>query len=96
MVILWLIIQLCVCYTNINDNYCRHYVSFDFGLLLSTWVVALHAEFDQYLDEPVILMLVGLLQNWITNYHTVAGNTACSIYIHLLLDHILTQPVQVR
>jgi len=28
-------------------------------------VVALHAEFDQYLDEPVPLPSIVLLQDWI-------------------------------
>ena len=34
-------------------------VSLDIGLLLSTWAVALHVEFDQHLHK--------LLQDWTTN-----------------------------
>ena len=30
---------------------CLQHVSFDIGSLLLTWMVAVHAEFDQYLNE---------------------------------------------
>jgi len=40
---------------------------FDAGLALSMWVVALHAEFDQYLDVLVPVLSVTLLQERITN-----------------------------
>jgi len=38
-------------------------ISVNTGLLLKMCVVALHAAFDQYLEEPV----VALLQDWITS-----------------------------
>jgi len=40
----------------------------DIGLSLSTsWIVALHAEFDHYLDTQVPLPSVTLQQYWINN-----------------------------
>jgi len=42
-------------------------VSFDVGQSLSTFVVALCAEFAHYLDDPVPVPSVTLLQDWITH-----------------------------
>jgi len=55
-------------------------------LLLSTWVVAASAEFDQYLpvEAPVLMLSVTLLQDCIANYlpPPVAGNVAHFIAVH--------------
>jgi len=36
-------------------------------LLLSAWVVAMHAEFDEYVDETVMMPSVTLMQDCITS-----------------------------
>ena len=53
--------------------------SFDVGLLLSMYIVAVHAEFDQYLDAP--LLVPSLRQSHYcriglpTNYHYLLQET---------------------
>jgi len=42
-------------------------VSSDAGQVLSTWVVVVRAEFDQYLDEPLPMSSVTLRQDSIIN-----------------------------
>jgi len=55
------------------------------------WVVALHAEFDQYIDAPVPAPSVTLLQDWITGQlpANIARNTA--FHCH---SPLLTRPVR--
>ena len=53
-------------FLNIKAMFCA-FICFEIGPLLSTWVVALRAEFDQYVDSPVLVPVFTLLLDWITN-----------------------------
>jgi len=44
------------------------HVCFAIGSLLSTWVVALHAAFDQYLDEAVVTLHQDCITSNYRNY----------------------------
>ena len=48
---------------NTSNQSCQHYVSFDAGLLLLMRMVALHAEFDQYLDALIIIIIIFFIRS---------------------------------
>jgi len=48
-------------------------VAADVSSLLSTYVVALCAEFNQYLHVPVLVLLVSLLQVWIIQFQLITA-----------------------
>ena len=58
-------------FTKFRNINAQQGVSFDVGCwpIIINVVVAVHAEFDQYLDIPVLLHSVTLLQDWIDCHH---------------------------
>ena len=80
---------------NSTSNQCWQRVSFDVGTLLSTWVFALHAEFDQSLDALVLVPSVARLnfQAITTTYCRKLGTFHCHSSL-LVQDQALTRLVQ--